>query len=404
MFEKIVEFEDNLQNKFMPTLSGNIQLSDSEINEKYLKGDVRIVTEQARYPLNQIKIMFDGESYERHPEFQRRHRWDVFKKSKLIESFIMNVPIPPIFLYERDFSEYEVMDGLQRISAIIEFYENSYQLRGLEEWPELNGRTYSELPEQVRKGIDRRYLSSIILLKETAKTPEEARRLKELVFARINSGGAKLEDQEARNAQYPGKFNELIISLARNDDFCQIFDIPLKTPDEDVMHNVISDELRDCKDFSTMKDVEIVLRFFALRAINLWDNTSLSKFLDFYSECMTNASQELLTEYKLLFEQTINLAYIIFEDKTFCFWRRNKQKDVFSWTKKPSLFVYDAVMTSLSYFVEHKTALIKNKNVIFNDFMKLFQDHEEYFNGRNTSKKNVEDRIVMFKKFWSQHL
>lgn len=94
----------------------------------------------------------------------------------------MNVPIPPIFLYERDFSEYEVMDGLQRISAIIEFYENSYQLRGLEEWPELNGRTYSELPEQVRKGIDRRYLSSIILLKETAKTPEEARRLKELVL------------------------------------------------------------------------------------------------------------------------------------------------------------------------------------------------------------------------------
>ena len=74
MFEKIVEFEDNLQNKFMPTQPGNIQLSDSEINEKYLKGDVRIVTEQARYPLNQIKIMFDGESYERHPEFQRRHR------------------------------------------------------------------------------------------------------------------------------------------------------------------------------------------------------------------------------------------------------------------------------------------------------------------------------------------
>ena len=61
-------------------------------------------------------------------------------------------------------------------------------------------------------------------------------------------------------------------------------------------------------------------------------------------------------------------------------------------------------MTSLSYFVEHKEALIKNKNVIFNDFVELFQDHEAYFNGRNTSKKNVEDRIVMFKNFWSQHL
>ena len=138
----------------------------------------------------------------------------------------MNVPIPPVFLYEKDFSEYEVMDGLQRISAIIEFYENSYALCGLEEWPELNGRTYKTLPSQIQKGIDRRYLSSIILLKETAKTEEEAKRLKELVFARINSGGAKLEDQEARNAQFPGKFNELIISLARNDEFCEIFEIP----------------------------------------------------------------------------------------------------------------------------------------------------------------------------------
>lgn len=67
--------------------------------------------------------------------------------------------------------------------------------------------------------------------------------------------------------------------------------------------------------------------------------------------------------------------------------------------KKPSLFVYDAVMTSLSYFVEHKTALIKNKNVIFNDFMKLFQDHEEYFNGRNTSKKMLKIELLCSKNF-----
>ena len=403
MYENLLIFENELQKKFISSQPNNINLSDREINEKYLKGDVRIVTEQARYPLNQIKMMFDGDSYERHPEFQRRHRWDVFKKSKLIESFIMNVPIPPIFLYEKDFSEYEVMDGLQRISAIIEYYDNKYPLTGLEEWPELNGITYDELPEQVRKGVDRRYLSSIILLKETAKNKDEARRLKELVFARINSGGAKLQDQESRNAQFPGEFNELIISLARNDSFCKIFDIPQKTKDEDVRHNKISDELRDCKDFSTMKDVEIVLRFFALRTIGLWNGT-FSRFLDTYSDCMTTVNQKLLDDYKDLFEQTISLAYSIFDDKTFCFWRRNKQTGEFSWTRKPTLFIYDAVMTSLSYFIENMEKFIEKKNIIIKDYLLLFERNEELFNGRNTSKKVVEERIKKLKDFWNSYL
>ena len=74
MFEKIKIFEEELLRNFTPVTKQEVKLTDEEINEKYLKGDVRIVTEQARYPLNQIKVMFDGDSYERHPEFQRRHR------------------------------------------------------------------------------------------------------------------------------------------------------------------------------------------------------------------------------------------------------------------------------------------------------------------------------------------
>jgi Protein of unknown function DUF262 len=120
---------------------------DELINHKYVKGDVRIVTEQARYPLNTIAVMVESNDYKLNPEFQRRHRWNNEKKSKLIESFIMNVPIPPIFLYEDSFSHYEVMDGLQRLTAIHDFYRDHFALEGLVEWRELNGRKYSELPE-----------------------------------------------------------------------------------------------------------------------------------------------------------------------------------------------------------------------------------------------------------------
>ncbi|MHC5739611.1 DUF262 domain-containing protein [Nostoc sp.] len=94
-----------------------VSLSDDEINEKYNKGEIRIVTEQARYPLDSIEVMLDSKKYILNPEYQRRKRWDNARKSRLIESFIMNVPIPPIFLYEVDYSIYEVMDGLQRLTA-----------------------------------------------------------------------------------------------------------------------------------------------------------------------------------------------------------------------------------------------------------------------------------------------
>jgi len=250
-------------------LSGNAEQStdsssDEAINQKYIKGDVRIVTEQARYPLSSVQSMVESDDYELNPEFQRRHRWDNTKKSKLIESFIMNVPIPPIFLYEDRFSHYEVMDGLQRMTAIYEFYIDRFSLEGLEEWPELNGRHYSSLPEQIKRGIDRRYLSSVILLQETAKNETEATRLKQLVFERINSGGIKLEPQEARNAIFNGPLNKLCIRLARTPTLCLMWGIP--APDEDELeHEKLCDELLSNDSFRKMDDVELVLRFFAYR-------------------------------------------------------------------------------------------------------------------------------------------
>src|SRR5690606_36376732 len=150
---------------------------------------------------------------------------------------------------------YEVMDGLERLTSIYEFYTDKFVLKGLEEWKELNDLKYSQLPSQVRKGIDRRYLSSIILLKETAKTSEESQRLKQLVFERINSGGEKLEPQETRNALYNGPLNQLCIKLARNENFCEIWDIPKPISEESVEN--ISTELKENKLFKKMTDVEL---------------------------------------------------------------------------------------------------------------------------------------------------
>jgi uncharacterized protein with ParB-like and HNH nuclease domain len=70
------------------------------------------------------------------PSYQRRPRWSPAKQSKLIESLLMNIPIPPIFLYERDLAKYEVMDGQQRLSTIRAFFEDQFKLQGLKKWPD----------------------------------------------------------------------------------------------------------------------------------------------------------------------------------------------------------------------------------------------------------------------------
>ena len=248
-----------------PTMSSfDFGRSDAEINDKYVKGEVRIVTEQARYPISSIAAIVEDSSYKMSPEYQRRHRWDKERKSKLIESLIMNVPIPPIFLYEYDYSKYEVMDGLQRLTAIKEFYRNEFPLVKLSVWPELNGRTYKRLPSKVREGIDRRYLSSVILLKETAHSDEDALQLKQLVFERINSGGVRLSPQESRNALFDGKLNQLCIDLSRNESLCRLWGIPEACAME-VEEGIPSQTRVNNDDFRKMTDVELVLRFFAYR-------------------------------------------------------------------------------------------------------------------------------------------
>lgn len=374
-----------------------LKLSDDFINDKYRKGEVRIVTEQGRFQLNTVLGIVESDDYILDPEFQRRHRWNQEKKSKLIESFIMNVPIPPIFLYEIEYSTYEVMDGLQRLTAISEFYKDDYALIGLEEWPELNNKRYSELPTQVKKGIDRRYLSSMILLNETAgNDPKEAMRLKQLVFERINSGGEKLEPQETRNALYNGPLNKLCIEIARDEYFCKIWQIPW----DDV--NESSKELIENNLFKKMEDVELVLRFFAFRHISLWESMSLERFLDKFLQEGNLLDQQVLSKLKNLFEETAKLIYDIFGKNAISLYRQ--RDSVWNWYNRPTKVVYDPLFQVVSSLLDKKEILILKKDSIREALSGFYQENYEFFGGRNTGKKDVEKRIDLFSKFLKKFL
>lgn len=385
--------------------------TDADLNARYVKEGVRIVTEQARYPLNQIQAMFSdtfqtetGETeykYKRDPEYQRRHRWDDARKSRLIESFLMNVPVPPVFLYENDLARYEVMDGRQRLTALMDFYEDTLELRDLQHWPELNGRRYSTLPTSIRNGIDRRYLSSIILLNETGASEKQAAILKKLVFERLNSGGVRLSGQETRNAVYNGPLNDLCMELSRLPELRAI----LRTPDtvttgpaeiddddtdEGQNRSDASDKTEATKlgqkMFESMEDVEIVLRFFAYRHLKQFPQglNRISEFLDEFLIKGNEFDQSTLSLYKDLFTHNIK------------FWHSIAGADAFKvphGKRNFSKISYDALMYASSALSNgERESLLAQPGIVNSAIREMYEAHGEIFGGRKTNTADANRR------------
>lgn len=380
---------------------GSPSYDEKDVVDKYIRGEVRIVTEQARYPLDSIKTMIKGQepgaqiNYDLNPDYQRRRRWSDDKKSKLIESIIINIPIPPVFLYEYDYGKYEVMDGKQRLSAISDFYSDSFSLTGLDEWAELNGKTYSSLPEKIRKAIDRRYISSIILLKETTNSKVMEDKLKSLVFERLNSGGVDISPQEMRNALYKGNLNKLCIKLSRNEKLCLMWNIP-----------VSDEEALDSEMFKRMEDVELVLRFFTFRQEILRKSNfpTFKRIFDEYLRLANNTfTQEVLEMLETKFNDCIDFCFEMFGEKAFALIKRKKNTGELV-AYQPGRLVYDPLMLALDEVIDHKDKLIQHRSAVINDFANLYANERILFDGRNTGLNYIYKRKDQYLNIFSNYI
>jgi hypothetical protein len=364
-------------------------MTDEQINDKYERGEQRILIEMNREKLPSFAESLKKPRYmDTQPFYQRRPRWDKKTQSRLIESFLINLPVPPILLYEKNYNFYEVIDGQQRITAIRDFYENKLELSDLDLWPELNGKTYRQLPAKIRAGIDRRSISSIVLITESTPKPEDALYLTQLAFERLNTGGIDLSNQEVRNCLYYGKFNELLLDLSKYSIFAKAWKIPIDNPENLLKNNL----------YKKMEDAELILRFFALRHV---DNFSggIKEFLDSYMVKSLNFSDQDIQILRNDFVNTIDLAYEIYEEKLFKPYDSTKQ----SWKEKAYKDYYDAVMVGLSRHLDERDLLIDKKAQVLEDTKKLLiADNRMIFTGRGRTKSDIQNRIELFDKMLSQ--
>jgi hypothetical protein len=358
-------------------------MSDTDINAKYEKGEKRILTEMNREKLPSFAEALKKPGYmEIRPFYQRRDRWNKEMQSRLIESFLINIPVPPIILYEKDYNSYEVMDGQQRITAIRDFYENKLELTGLELWSELNGRTYDKLPGKIKAGIDRRSISSIVLITESTSDPEEAFFLKQLAFERLNTGGVELSRQEIRNCLYYGKFNQLLLELARHPIFTDAWEIPRENYEQLIQNNL----------YKKMEDAELVLRFFALRHIDSFRG-GMEQFLNIYMMKSLEFDDRDIKSLKELFIDTIELAQEIYGDSLFKPFDPKSQ----IWKNRAYKAYYDAVMVGFSNHLSSADTLINRKSRVLEETKQLFRDDKSrLFTGGGRTKADIEERIKRF--------
>ncbi|WP_439619813.1 DUF262 domain-containing protein [Hyphomonas sp.] len=373
------------------------KLDDRAINERYARGEGRIVVEQTREKLPSfVEQLRNPEYMDLRPFYQRRPRWTVERQSLLIESFIMNIPVPPIFLYEKNFNSYEVMDGQQRITALRDFYDNKYKLKGLNIWSDLNGRSYKSLPDNIRAGIDRRAISTVVLLKESTENEDEASSLRETVFDRLNTGGIKLERQEIRNALYQGRFNDLLEELTRWDDFRHVWGMPRYVENE----IATNEDIVRMPIFAKMGDSELVLRFFALRHVAKY-RKGMQGFLDIYMRRAVSFNEEDVGHLRSLYKTTFTIACKIFEEHAFQVFDPGDQK----FSGKPNNAFYDAVMIGLLPHLAQSERLIQKRATIIDATKEMFvREPSGTFTGRGNSKADIEQRITKFSSMISDVL
>ncbi|MBE7726994.1 MAG: DUF262 domain-containing protein [Enterocloster citroniae] len=177
----------------------------------YSPDDVRI--SQHMYSVYQVHHWIEKGVLTLSPDFQRNMVWDIQRKSLLIESLMLKIPIPAFYFQEDINGDKLVIDGLQRLSTIYSYMEDSFRLKGLQYLENYNGYCYSQLPRKYKTRIEETQMAVNIL---DSKCHEL---VKFDVFRRVNTGGVPLNPQEIRNSMATPDTRSLLKQMSESEEF-----------------------------------------------------------------------------------------------------------------------------------------------------------------------------------------
>jgi len=369
MCESLVSIENFFDDDEIEDFADN--LDESDLDPVEIPKEVRNLRTQAYdKSVRDLVTMIEDEDIDLDPDYQRNYLWDNKKASLLIESILLNIPIPVVYVAENDESQWNVIDGLQRLNSLYRFFNNEFKLSKLEVLNELNGLTYHNLPPKAKRMLGNGMFRVVVLLAETH--PE----IKYDVFMRLNTGSVKLSEQELRNCLYRGSLNNFLKECTQNKVFLSC--LKLKQPHKRFV------------------DAELILRFFAIReGFNLQESTfnypgRMKTFLNNYMRKNQNVSDSKELEFRDIFESTMENIKFVLGDKAF-----RRPLDSKNHESRINRSLIDVVMLCFSH-IDMEDCKI-NKDFYIKQIQELCKDEEfvEAINFGTSDSKKIYTRLVL---------
>lgn len=347
----------------------NISLDPIKLIEEIENKIEKIRTRSLDLSFNELLDMYKNNELIIDPEYQRLFRWSEGNQSRFIESLLLEMPIPPIFVIEKEEGIYELIDGLQRVSSYMHFRGEHPEYTGEDEFlclqdcdicPQLNGLTYKDLPKTLEIRLKRNFIRVDILRKESDQ------RLRYYMFKRLNTGGEKLSDQEIRNCTIrllSSKFNDFIIECSKNEHFKVCID------------NITEEKL------NSKYDQELVLRFFAFKNYRDHYKHDVRDFLSEYMEKISDSeNKDILFDFEqetIIFKKTFKVLAETLGEKSFA-----PVSSKNNLTSKFAIYHYEAFALAIAEYADKLTEVLTDSGKL-----DLFKDVLTKIKADDTFKK-----------------
>ena len=324
--------------------------------------DKKVYTEKKDFPISTIRDMFEEGDIIPQPDYQRDYVMDDKKASRLIESILMDIPIPTVYLCEESDSTLSIIDGQQRLTSIVRYLKNEYALTGLEELSDFNRKKFSDLDKVYQRKIKNTSINSVTLKKESQE-------LKYEIFARLNQGSTSLKPQELRNCVYRGSFNDMLEDIAKNNKNLAVL--------------FVSENKRKMYQ-------ENILRFFALKNFMEY-SSSIKKTLNNCMGKYQNADSQTIEESKKKFNSTIDIIKQVLGNDAFCAYDRERKQIM----NKFSGSVYDSIVIPFAMFNNHDLMVHADEiRKAINDMKTNDTEYQDFTYASTGSKNRVIGRIT----------
>ena len=377
--------EDRDIDRYDDLLEGESYNSSAEVNEVYPNAEVRVT--RAQYSTLHIKrLVEDRKELIIDPDFQRGNVWAKKQGAELVESILMGIPIPVMYLFEMRDGKKQVVDGRQRISAILDFLNDKLVLKDLKILPEYNDCKFSDLDAKMQGIFEDSQMYFYII---QPPTPE---RVKYDIFDRVNRGGTRLTNQEMRNALYRGKSTRLISELSKTEEFLRATGhgiSPKRKKDNYVV-------LRTISFYLLYRKADVVLKQNG-EAIEYKSDIDdfLAKMMIFINE---KASDELIADCRTMFLRAMNNSYRIMGEDAYRFAAYEDESG--KSRKRP---INMPLFEMLAYIFSDDC--VTNNSQITRDAINKFKDTYDYqkmLMSNVDSSTNVSERFSTAKKLLEQ--